>query len=129
MARRISCPSITRRLLYTNPSHSRSFSSALRHSQSGDLRPWSDRPRTLDAFNARNPPYDEDWGSYDWLWEPERDGDYFCRDADAEPLNLYREGGYHPVHLRDKVQDGRYEIFDKLGWGRDGTVWLARDET
>ena len=44
-----------------------------------------------------------------------------------EPMELYRSGGYHPVHLGDILQEGRYSIVHKLGWALDGTIWLARD--
>lgn len=45
----------------------------------------------------------------------------------AEYLDQYVLGGYHPVHLHDKLNDGRYEIIHKLGFGAFSTVWLARD--
>lgn len=39
----------------------------------------------------------------------------------------YRPGGYHPVTLGDTLQDGRYKIHHKLGYGGFSTVWVARD--
>ncbi|KAI4227925.1 MAG: hypothetical protein LQ349_006631 [Xanthoria aureola] len=51
---------------------------------------------------------------------------YSCN-VDAEPLERYRKGGYHPTHLGDVFKDGRYKIMHKLGWGGYGTVWLAKD--
>lgn len=51
---------------------------------------------------------------------------YFC-DVDAEPIQRYRQGGYHPVHLGDQFKEGRYQVIHKLGWGGYSTVWLARD--
>ena len=39
----------------------------------------------------------------------------------------YRRGGYHPVALGDTLQNGRYEICHKLGYGGFSTVWAARD--
>lgn len=45
----------------------------------------------------------------------------------AEALSKYCPGGYHPVRLRDRLHDGRYEILHKLGFGAFSTVWLARD--
>lgn len=51
---------------------------------------------------------------------------FYCK-MDVEPLERYREGGYHPTHLGDRLKDGRYEIIHKLGWGAYATVWLAKD--
>ncbi|KAJ8110712.1 hypothetical protein ONZ43_g5805 [Nemania bipapillata] len=45
----------------------------------------------------------------------------------AEDFRKYCAGGYHPVHLHDHLQDGRYEILNKLGFGSFSTVWLAKD--
>lgn len=42
-----------------------------------------------------------------------------------EPLDSYRPGGYHPVHLGDFLCNGRYELVRKLGFGESSTVWLA----
>jgi serine/threonine-protein kinase SRPK3 len=39
----------------------------------------------------------------------------------------YKEGGFHPVHLGDTFQNGRYTIIHKLGHGGFAVVWLARD--
>ncbi|OBT71805.1 hypothetical protein VF21_09380 [Pseudogymnoascus sp. 05NY08] len=39
----------------------------------------------------------------------------------------YHPGGYHPVHLGDVFNDGRYKVIRKLGEGAYSTVWLARD--
>lgn len=44
-----------------------------------------------------------------------------------ENLSKYCPGGYHPVSLGDTLNDGRYEIHHKLGWGGFSTVWLAND--
>lgn len=45
----------------------------------------------------------------------------------AEDLSKYCPGGYHPIHIGDVFQDGRYTIVQKLGFGGFSTVWLARD--
>jgi serine/threonine-protein kinase SRPK3 len=45
----------------------------------------------------------------------------------AEPLSGYKCGGYHPVHLCDKLYGDRFTILHKLGWGSYATIWLARD--
>lgn len=47
--------------------------------------------------------------------------------APAEPLEKYRSGGLHPIHIHDCFEDGRYEVLNKLGFGSYSTVWLARD--
>jgi len=44
-----------------------------------------------------------------------------------ENISNYRLGGFHPVCLGDTLQDGRYKIYHKLGWGGFSTVWLAKD--
>ncbi|KAF2788056.1 kinase domain-containing protein [Melanomma pulvis-pyrius CBS 109.77] len=45
----------------------------------------------------------------------------------AEDAEQYRAGGLHPVHLGDSLNQGRYRIVHKLGFGSFSTVWLARD--
>lgn len=47
---------------------------------------------------------------------------------DAEPLHRYRKGGYHPITLGSFLDNGRYKILHKLGWGGYSTVWAARDQ-
>ncbi|RDK47261.1 serine protein kinase [Aspergillus phoenicis ATCC 13157] len=45
----------------------------------------------------------------------------------VEPVEEYRHGGYHPVHLHD-VFHQRYKIVGKLAFGQYSTVWLAKDQ-
>lgn len=44
-----------------------------------------------------------------------------------EDINDYHKGGFHPVHLNDRL-DGRYRVAHKLGYGAYGVVWLCYDE-
>ncbi|RAK80077.1 serine protein kinase [Aspergillus fijiensis CBS 313.89] len=44
----------------------------------------------------------------------------------VEPVEEYRPGGYHLVHLGD-VFHQRYEITGKLAFGQYSTGWLAKD--
>jgi hypothetical protein len=45
-----------------------------------------------------------------------------CEDAE-----MYRPGGFHPVHLGDTFKNGQYRVIRKLGDGSFSTVWLAVD--
>ena len=45
----------------------------------------------------------------------------------TEDLDRYRLGGYHPLKIGDNLNDGRYQLVDKLGYGGYSTIWLARD--
>jgi len=47
--------------------------------------------------------------------------------GDTEEIERYERGGFHPVHLGDRFDCGRYKIIHKLGDGGFSTVWLARD--
>ena len=49
------------------------------------------------------------------------------QDWPAEALDQCCPGGYHPIHLDDLVNDGQYEVLNKLGFGSFSTVWLAQD--
>jgi serine/threonine-protein kinase SRPK3 len=42
---------------------------------------------------------------------------------------MYGMGEYHPVHLGDLYDDGRYRIVHKIGAGDTSTIWLARDSS
>lgn len=45
----------------------------------------------------------------------------------VEWCELYRPGGFHPVHFDDVLRDGKYRVIRKLGFGSYSTVWLAMD--
>ncbi|KAJ5934433.1 hypothetical protein N7466_003980 [Penicillium verhagenii] len=45
----------------------------------------------------------------------------------VEDLDRYRPGGYHPLKIGDDLDDGRYRLVDKLGYGGYSTIWLVRD--
>lgn len=45
----------------------------------------------------------------------------------VEDLSDYRPGGYHPIHIDDRL-DKRYRVVHKLGHGAFSTAWLAIDE-
>lgn len=53
--------------------------------------------------------------------EPEIEPDYGFQE-DVESFQGYVPGGYHPVHLGDKLANGRYRIVQKLGYGAYSTV-------
>lgn len=47
----------------------------------------------------------------------------------VEQLEEYRPGGFHPVHLGDRLKGDQYRILNKIGHGSFCTVWLAEDLT
>ncbi|KAJ4328830.1 hypothetical protein N0V84_000617 [Fusarium piperis] len=66
----------------------------------------------------------------------EDDDDESCRSLryllpngvdDTEEVERYEVGGFHPVHLGDLFDEGRYRVVHKLGAGGFATIWLARD--
>lgn len=46
---------------------------------------------------------------------------------DVENLHRYRPGGFHPIQIGDNLNERRYCLVDKLGYGGYSTIWLARD--
>lgn len=60
---------------------------------------------------------------------PGRDQHQYSCPIDAEPLDRYRRGSYHPISLGCFLDNGRYKILHKLGWGGYSTVWAARDRS
>lgn len=57
---------------------------------------------------------------------PQNSAFRFAFIEDAEPLERYRAGGYHPLSIGD-VLNQRYHIVHKLGFGSYSTTWLAKD--
>lgn len=47
----------------------------------------------------------------------------------VERLGAYKPGGLHPIIIGDELDQGRYHVVHKLGYGSYSTVWLARDTT
>ena len=48
---------------------------------------------------------------------------------DVEDREEYRPGGFHPVHIGDRLGTaGRFRVIHKLGRGGLATVWLCRDQ-
>lgn len=47
--------------------------------------------------------------------------------SEAEPVEDYRPGGFHPVHFGDLLHHEQYKIVGKLGFGSFSTAWLAKD--
>lgn len=46
--------------------------------------------------------------------------------SEDEGIDEYKEGGYYPVFVGEIFAE-RYVVVQKLGWGSQSTVWLARD--
>lgn len=47
--------------------------------------------------------------------------------APVENVEEYRLGGYHPLHPKDSLLNGRYLVLRKLGHGSYSTTWLTHD--
>eukprot|EP00232_Nephroselmis_pyriformis_P024933 CAMPEP_0182871650 /NCGR_PEP_ID=MMETSP0034_2-20130328/11245_1 /TAXON_ID=156128 /ORGANISM="Nephroselmis pyriformis, Strain CCMP717" /LENGTH=281 /DNA_ID=CAMNT_0025004211 /DNA_START=82 /DNA_END=923 /DNA_ORIENTATION=- len=63
--------------------------------------------------------------------EPFSDGDSDGEStaSEDEGSDGYKKGGYHPVNVGEKYNNGRYTVQRKLGWGHFSTVWLCNDAT
>ncbi|KAK8069532.1 kinase-like protein, partial [Apiospora phragmitis] len=48
------------------------------------------------------------------------------KEIEAEKIEAYREGGFHPVKRGDRLHDD-YEVVAKLGHGGFGTFWLCQE--
>lgn len=52
----------------------------------------------------------------------------FPKDKEFEEGDArYFPGGFHPVRLGE-VYNSRYEVLQKLGYGRYSTVWLVKNQ-
>jgi serine/threonine-protein kinase SRPK3 len=71
-----------------------------------------------DYSDYSDEPYNSD---YDELKEEQSD--------EEEEEEDYKKGGYHPVSIGDRFDNGRYVVVRKLGWGHFSTVWLALDKS
>ncbi|KAL6914795.1 hypothetical protein FSST1_012555 [Fusarium sambucinum] len=47
---------------------------------------------------------------------------------DAEPVERYKPGGYHPITLYETLKDDRYKVLHELGYGGYSTTWAAMDQ-
>lgn len=47
--------------------------------------------------------------------------------GDTEDVERYKRGGFHPVHVGDQYDDGRYKISHKLGAGGFANIWFTED--
>jgi hypothetical protein len=80
--------------------------------RTGDL---GDRKERFDESVTIVPPLTDD-GEYE---EP------FSCDEEPNVLSAKAGYGYNPLALGDTLQNGKYKIVRKLGWGESCTVWLA----
>jgi hypothetical protein len=53
---------------------------------------------------------------------------YMRYEARYDDIGKYEDRTFFPVYLGDKLDDGRYVIWDKLGSGSKSHVWLAKDQ-
>jgi serine/threonine-protein kinase SRPK3 len=53
---------------------------------------------------------------------------YFCPSSQhVENVEDYRPGGFHPLHLGESFDKGRFKVVHKHGSEGYATVWLTRD--
>ena len=85
------------------------------HSEIDNLDPILIEDNTADMDYEMD--YDDEYEGYAAKFAPGPD--------ECEDLEMYQEGGYHPVLIGDNFRDGKYTIVHKLGSGAVATVCLA----
>eukprot|EP01015_Nassula_variabilis_P032746 TRINITY_DN7711_c0_g1_i8.p2 TRINITY_DN7711_c0_g1~~TRINITY_DN7711_c0_g1_i8.p2 ORF type:complete len:136 (-),score=26.40 TRINITY_DN7711_c0_g1_i8:61-468(-) len=75
-------------------------------------------PKEQDS-KSQEQPIDDDVSS--------NDSKEYENESDAESIDDYRHGGYHPVVLGEKFNNGKYQVIQKLGFGYFSTVWLCQN--
>ena len=85
------------------------------HSETDNVEPTFIQDNTADMDYDMD--YDDEYEGYAAKFAPGPD--------ECEDLEMYQQGGYHPVLIGDKLCDGKYTIVHKLGSGAVATVWLA----
>lgn len=56
---------------------------------------------------------------------PEQEAQF--KESDTEDEEDYCIGGYHLTKIGETLNNGRYRVLQKLGWGHFSTVWLGFD--
>ncbi|WEW55999.1 hypothetical protein PRK78_001434 [Emydomyces testavorans] len=83
---------------------------------------------TVQREDGANPSPLSQWGEdndqddlSDRLYVPVAEG------LELEDIERYRPGDYHPTHIGDTFDNGRFRVLHKVGYSSRSLVWLARD--
>ncbi|KAJ8126645.1 hypothetical protein O1611_g6992 [Lasiodiplodia mahajangana] len=72
-------------------------------------------------------PASEEWSADEWSTD-EQPAEEWPTPVRVEDIERYTAGGFHPVHLGDRIGlEGRFEVHHKLGYSDACTVWLCLD--